>query len=250
MELPSLKYLFVTGEAFSPSLAKVCLAYFDNTQIVNAYGPAEAADDVTHYILDANINYNSIPLGRSIDGMRVDILDERGKIVPNGEKGLIYVTGVGVGKGYINDHEKTLHDFTMGLIVPGERSYNTGDTGYIGEDGLLYFCGRMNNQVKVHGHRIELEEIETRLQDIRNIAEAIVEVRNDPMSGLDRMIAYVRFDKEGVSLSKESIENELSKILPYYMIPKEYYICDAFPVSTNGKIDRKCVSEYVISNID
>ena len=242
--------MFVTGEVFSPKLANICLQFFKTTKIVNAYGPAEAADDVTHYILDNNVTYDNVPLGYSIDGMRVDILDEQDKAVPVGEKGVIYVTGVGVGQGYINDAEKTARSFKSGIIVPGERSYNTGDTGYMEKDGLLYFCGRKNNQVKIRGHRIELEEIEIRLQDIQYICEAVVEVKDDPLSGVTGMIAYIRMSDFDAIPNKQYLEKELGKILPYYMIPKEYYVCDVFPVSGNGKIDRKNVYKHVIFKID
>lgn len=247
--LPSLQYLFVTGEAFNPDLANRSVQYFKQVKIVNAYGPAEAADDVTHYILDKNIHYNNVPLGTSIPGMRIDVLDEQKRIVPAEVKGTIYVTGVGVGKGYINAPDKTADSFFDSLIEPGNCSYDTGDTGYIGKDGLLYYCGRMNNQVKISGHRIELEEIEMRLQLANNIKDAVVEAKEDLSLREKRLMAYVTLNRPNEVPTKEYLERELEKTLSYYMIPKEYYICRHFPLSENGKIDRKKVSEHVVDLI-
>ena len=105
--LPSLKYLCVTGEVFNPNLANRSLSFFKSVKIVNAYGPAEASDDVTHYILDRSVHYDNVPLGTCIRGMRIDILNEHMQVVPVGTKGTIYVTGIGVGKGYINSPKKT-----------------------------------------------------------------------------------------------------------------------------------------------
>lgn len=247
--LPSLQYLFVTGEVFNPDLANRSVQYFKQVKIVNAYGPAEAADDVTHYILDENIHYDNVPLGISIPGMHIDILDEQKQPVPAGVRGTIYVTGVGVGKGYINAPDKTAASFFDNLLVPGSCSYDTGDTGYIGKDGLLYYCGRMNNQVKISGHRIELEEIETRLQLANNIREAVVEAKEDLSLGEKRLIAYVVLNHPDEIPAKEYLEKELEKILPYYMIPKKYYICKHLPLSGNGKIDRANVPKYIVDII-
>lgn len=247
--LPSLQYLFVTGEVFNPDLANRSVQYFKRIKIVNAYGPAEAADDVTHYILDENVHYDNVPLGISIPGMRIDILDEQKQPVPAGVKGTIYVTGVGVGKGYINAPDKTASSFFDNLLVPDSCSYDTGDTGYIGKDGLLYYCGRMNNQVKISGHRIELEEIEMRLQLANNIRDAIVEAKEDFSQGEKRLIAYVVLNHQDEMPTKEHLTQELEKTLPYYMIPKEYCICGEFPLSGNGKVDRMKVSEHIIKFI-
>ena len=244
-----LQYLFVTGEVFNPDLANRSVQYFKQIKIVNAYGPAEAADDVTHYILEENIHYENVPLGTSIPRMRIDILDEQKRIVPAEVKGTIYVTGVGVGKGYINDPNKTAACFIDNLIIQGSCSYDTGDTGYIGKDGLLYYCGRMNNQVKISGHRIELEEIEMRLQLANNIRNAIVEAKEDLSVDKKQLIAYVVLNHTDEIPTKKYLDRELGSTLPYYMIPKEYYICKHFSLSVNGKIDRLNVTEHIIGLI-
>ena len=135
--------------------------------------------------------------------------------------------------------------FFDGFIVQGERTYNTGDSGYLGKDGLLYYSGRENHQVKICGHRIELEEIEVRLQLVENIRNAIVEVKEDIPTGKKSLTAYVLLDQPNAIPIKESIERELKKTLPYYMIPKEYHICDQFPLISNGKVDRVNVSKFI-----
>ena len=247
--IPSLKYLFVTGEMFNPNLANRSVQYFKQVKIVNAYGPAEAADDVTHYILDKNIHYDNVPLGSSIPGMQIDILDEQKQPVPMSVKGTIYVTGVGVGKGYINNPDKTAESFHDNLLVTGKCSYDTGDTGYIDEDGLLYYCGRNNNQVKINGHRIELEEIEMRLQLADNIKDAVVEASEELGSLGKKLIAFVVLKCPSKIPTKEYLDTELKKTLPHYMLPKEYYICRYFRLSKNGKIDRTKISEQIISLI-
>ncbi len=236
--LESLKYLVVTGEEFKAALANECLAYFQDTIIINAYGPTEASDDVTHYILGSNTQYDRIPIGSCIPGMHITIVDEHLVPLPAGHRGKIVITGIGVGRGYINDQANTEKSFYHGLFSDHERSYDTNDVGYISEQSICYYCGRIDNQVNIHGFRIELEEIENRLQSIAFIKDAVVQVVSSNDNRSETLHAYILLEDPADPVCDSDIQSKLSAILPYYMIPEKYTICGSFPTGMNGKIDR------------
>src|SRR5690606_20426062 len=136
--------------------------HFPNVKLVNAYGPTEASDDITHFIMSEPPANSPVPIGKPIQNLSIYILDNQNQLLPVGVTGEICVAGVGVGRGYINNEESTRRSFITDPISAseGRRMYKTGDLGRWNKYGELLFLGRKDHQVKINGHRIELGEIE------------------------------------------------------------------------------------------
>ena len=156
--LRALRWMIPTGEAMPPDLCALWLASYPHVPLVNAYGPTECSDDVTHHRMDAPPTDGIVPIGRPVQNMRLYVLDERMHPVPRGAVGELYVGGIGVGRGYLRDPRRTATAFVpdpFGGEVDA-RLYRTGDLGRHRSDGTLEFFGRGDAQVKVRGYRIEL----------------------------------------------------------------------------------------------
>ena len=229
----NLKYLMVTGETLPSSFSNRWLALHQNVPIINAYGPTEASDDITHYVITEP--YEGItPIGTPIRNMSIYILDEEHKLCPKGTKGELCVSGVGVGRGYIGNAEKTSKVFLEDPFRPGEKMYKTGDLAKYRPNGVIEFLGRNDFQVKINGHRIELEEISAQLEKNDGILQSLVVTQGETDNPY--LVCYYTGDKE---FSTSSLENFLSERLPEYMVPKVYMYLSSFPLTNNGKIDRK-----------
>lgn len=229
--LPSLKYMVSTGEALRPGLVKRWFDVFPNIPLMNAYGPTEASDDITHAILTAPPANGRVPLGRSLSNLHVYVKDASGELCAVGIPGEIYVSGIGVGRGYTgNATQNNFIESTNGL----PRMYRTGDWG-AWMDGQLYFIGRKDGQVKINGHRIEIGEIENTLSAAPGIAEAVV------LAGMQNeqpaIIAYIKWQPAHTP-DKDELKNWLRQRLTDYMIPASFIELEKFPVTVNGKIDR------------
>lgn len=234
-KLNSIKYLVVTGEELNPKLASRCFDMLPSRWLVNAYGPTEASDDITHHIFDHYDPVIRIPIGKVIQNLNIHILDDRMQICPIGVKGEICVSGIGVGRGYINDVLKSQDVFIDDPFRKGLRMYKTGDVGRFLADGTIEFFGRKDNQVKIRGHRIELGEIEAAILSHAEIKSVAV-VTFDDNQGEKQLICYMVSD---VSLDNLDIQTFLAIRLPSYMRPDQFISVDALPLTSNGKIDRK-----------
>lgn len=233
----SLQYLLVTGEAVKVGLLARWFDNFPGIPIVNAYGPTEASDDITHHVMEEALEYDPVPIGKPLRNFHIYIVDEYMKLCPIGVEGEIVVSGLGVGRGYINHPERTSLAFMKDLI-PGnfqERLYKTGDLGKWLADGTIVFCGRKDHQVKMRGFRIELSEIESRLLQYPAIREAVVIDRDDM-----HLCAYYT-----TSIKVEVLELKayLGNYLPRYMVPEFFVHLERLPTSANGKIDRKALKK-------
>ncbi|HWV64278.1 non-ribosomal peptide synthetase [Chitinophaga sp.] len=235
-----LKWLISTGDSLSLPTARKWLELFPGTRILNAYGPAEASDDVCTYTLHRdNIDrYTLIPVGKPLRNVRMLILDGKKQLCPVGHPGTIYIAGTGLGAGYLNDPVKTERAFFRLHTIEddswkGITVYNTGDIGYWLPNGNIVFSGRQDNQVKVNGARIELGEIEKALEEVPGIIAAKVIPGNDAM---DRkfICAYFLATRP---LLPDDIREGLKDLLPGYMLPSGFVQLDKFPVTANGKID-------------
>ena len=235
-----LRWLVPTGEALPPELALKWLDYFPNVPLINAYGPTECSDDVTHYPIyeKSDVHESSVPIGKPIANTRIIILDKNKRLVPIGVTGELYVAGDCVGRGYINDEVKTRSAFVENPFRKGETIYKSGDLARYLPDGNIEFLGRIDTQVKVRGFRIELGEIETELRKFDKIKSAVAIISK---SGKD-ILAYVTIETPGMTDEKEIKEYLLNK-LPEYMIPAQVLILDEFPLTPNGKINRKELPE-------
>jgi amino acid adenylation domain-containing protein len=232
VRLDALEYLMVTGEAAHPRLVNRWLGMFPRVAVVNAYGPTEASDDVTHHVVTEPVQTASVPLGRPIPNTLVYVLDERARVVPQGVKGEICVSGICVGRGYLNAPEQTARVFTPDPFDPQRRMYRTGDGGRWSATGTLQYLGRSDSQVKVRGFRLDLGEIERRLAEAPGVKAAAVVV---PTGARDRLCAYVVL-RPGAT--PQQCRAHLAQELPGYMIPADIVELGELPLTANGKLDR------------
>jgi amino acid adenylation domain-containing protein len=238
---PQLRYLMVTGEVVKPTLVSRWFRRYPDIKMVNAYGPTEAADDITHHVMAGPVEGERVPVGKPVQNMTIYIVDPKDRLCPIGVKGEIWVSGIGVGRGYVNDHEKTMKVFDIDPFAQEEgiRLYKTGDLGRWLPDGSIDFFGRKDYQVKIRGFRIELGEIENRLLTLGLAREATVIDREDE-KGEKMLCAYV-VPKD--SLAPADIRRRLKEVLPDYMVPATVTMMDFLPLNDNGKIDRKALPD-------
>jgi amino acid adenylation domain-containing protein len=232
----SLSYLLVTGETLQKKLVSRWFSFYPGIRMVNAYGPTEASDDITHCILDVLPAGSTVPIGKVLPNMKVYIVDLHMGLCPMGVKGEIVVSGIGVGRGYLNHKEKTQAVFVDDPFISGEkmRMYRTGDIGRWLPDGNLEFFGRKDAQVKINGHRIELGEIENQLLRQGKIKETIVIAKEE--FGTKHLVAYYVSTEE---IPITQLRNYLAGKLPDYMLPTYYVHMTAFSLTLSGKVDRK-----------
>src|SRR5690606_9067034 len=225
-ELPSLRHLLITGETIKPDLARRWLELYPGIQIVNAYGPAEAADDISQYVTgQLPEGMETVPIGKPLANFNLYVVDEQLELCPVGVYGEICVSGIGVGRGYIHDPERTGQAFMQDPFIQKPdaslRLYRTGDLGRWLPDGNLEFLGRKDFQVKIRGFRIELEEIEVRILQAPHIKQAVVLAREDE-SGSKYLCAYLVLDVLAPNQQEaclRELKDRLEKALPNYMIP-------------------------------
>lgn len=240
--LPKLEMFLFCGEILSNRTVNRLQIAFPDSSIINTYGPTESTVAITEISITSEINnkYNPLPIGKEKEGTWVSIVDESGKDVPDGEKGEIVIIGNTVSIGYWKNTERTNKVFGI-KDINGKlyRCYHTGDKGYR-KDGFLFYCGRIDLQVKLHGYRIEIEDIENNLMKIPYIRQAVV-LPNYRGEQVKSIIAYV-VTRERVDDSFEysqKIRFELKQYLPEYMIPKKIVFLEQLPMTNNGKVDRK-----------
>ncbi|WP_245745075.1 non-ribosomal peptide synthetase [Hymenobacter actinosclerus] len=240
--LASLRQLLVTGETVTRQLLARWFQQFPNVPVVNAYGPTEAADDVTLHHLREVPARTIVPIGRPIRNTRIYLVSANGQLCPVGVKGEIWVSGLGVGRGYVNDPAKTAAAFSTDPFCgePGVRLYKTGDLGRRLSDGTIEFFGRQDYQVKIRGHRIELGEIEQHLAEVAGVREAVVVDRQDA-AGQPFICAYFTADEP--TLDTDAIKQALARRLPAYMLPAFLLQLPMLPLTPNGKVDRKALPE-------
>ncbi|MEV4439749.1 amino acid adenylation domain-containing protein [Streptomyces sp. NPDC049577] len=243
-ELPALRRLVVTGEALPPDLCRRWFARFPHVPMVNAYGPTECSDDVTHAIIRAGdpVGEARVTIGRTVRNTRLYILDTNMQPVPVGVPGELYVGGSGVSRGYGGRPELTAERFLPDPFGPaGARLYRTGDVTAWNEDGSVEFLGRVDHQVKVRGVRIELGEIEAALTALDEIADAAVAVKHGPL-GRETLVGYV-VPAGGGEPDAKALRALLARSLPEAMIPAVYLALEALPLTANGKVDRKALPD-------
>ncbi|MGG2016029.1 D-alanine--poly(phosphoribitol) ligase subunit DltA [Bacillus sp. S10(2024)] len=237
--LPNMKTFLFCGEVLSNDVSRKLLERFPKATIMNTYGPTEATVAVTgiHVTNEVVEKYQSLPVGYCKSDCRIIIMKEDGTIAADGEKGEIIIVGPSVSVGYLGSPELTEKAFT---VIDGERAYKTGDAGYL-ENGLLFYNGRLDFQIKLHGYRMELEEIEHHLRSCSYVEGAVV-LPIKKGEKYDYLLAVVvpgehSFEKEFKLTS--AIKKELNERLPNYMIPRKFMYQSSIPMTPNGKVDRK-----------
>jgi len=226
----------IGGEALTRPLAEALIAR--SAGLWNLYGPTEASI----FCIGCKVESGAgpVPIGQPIANMRAYILDEQGCEVSRGSSGELYVGGVGVARGYHNRPELTAQKFLPDPFAgeSGGRMYRTGDLARLRDDGVIDYLGRTDNQIKIRGYRVELEEVEEALAAQPAVAHCAVVPRGQ--DDTRHLVAYYSL-RQGVSLASNGLRQALAEHLPEYMIPSQFVEMSALPITPNGKVDRSAL---------
>lgn len=240
----TLRLILMSGDWIPVSLPGRIRNILGDIKIVALGGATEASIWSNCFEVPEQIQekWKSIPYGKPLANQRYYILDQNMENCPDWVAGDLYIAGTGVAQGYLNDEERTKEKFII-WETTGERLYSTGDMGRYWEDGNIEFLGRVDNQVKIAGYRVELGEIETILQTVTGIKSAIVVKKK--LHNVDTMIAFYIEDEKNQTDS-DKITMYLSQYLPKYMIPSVFIKVTEFPLGVNGKVDRILLADQKI----
>jgi amino acid adenylation domain-containing protein len=241
-----IKRVLSYGEVLSPGLQDALFARMPNVELCNLYGPAEAAIIVTAWTCERHSGRHSVPLGSPVSNTEIYLLDAGFEPVPVGVEGEIVIGGVCVANGYHNRPDLTAERFVPHPFRPesGDKVYRTGDIARFGADGVIEYVGRRDNQMKVRGIRVELEEIEAALVQVPGVRLGVVVPRRE--SDEWKLIAYAEVRDSAVTPGV--IRSTLENALPPQFIPAQIICLPKLPLNINGKVDRSRLpdpSEYV-----
>ena len=237
--LTGVRQLLAGGDVLSIVHVRKALDRFGEGRLINGYGPTENTTFTCCYpITHLSAEEHSVPIGRPISNTQCFILDQDLQPVPIGVRGELFAGGDGLACGYLNDPKLTAEKFIPNPFRPGSLLYRTGDFARYRSDGNIEFLGRIDNQVKIRGYRIELGEIESVLKLHPAVREAVVVVRED-VPGDRRLVAYVA--PASAAAQAGELRGFLKERLPAYMLPSAFVFIDAFPLTPNGKLDRKAL---------
>lgn len=239
--LSSLKRCFVSGESLTASIVdsfNKILCTNNCTKLTNLYGPTEATIDVSYYDFELNEKIETVPIGKPINNIRLYIVDNN-KLQPIGKIGEIWIAGIGLARGYLNNDSLTKEKFVFSKLLNGERIYKTGDLGRWLPDGNIECLGRIDQQIKIRGFRIELEEIEKLIDSYNCDLKSSVVVKKYSETNIS-IIAFIVANQD---FNMEDLKKYLRQVLPDYMIPSKFIIIDSFPLTNNGKLDKKLLVE-------
>ena len=235
-ECTRLRRLFSGGEALPAELRNRVLAQLPAVQLHNRYGPTETAINVTHWHCRVEDGERS-PIGRPLGNVICRVLDEQLNPVPLGVPGELCIGGIGLARGYLGRAGLTAERFVADPYgEAGARLYRTGDRARWNADGVIEYLGRLDQQVKLRGFRVEPEEIEARMLALEGIAQAVVLVRDA------QLIGYYTAPAE---LDEQQVKTALAAELPEYMVPALLMRLDSMPLSPSGKLDRRALPEPV-----
>jgi acyl-coenzyme A synthetase/AMP-(fatty) acid ligase len=238
-DLPDLRCVSVTGEAVKKELVERWFRMRPDVKLVNAYGLTETSDDTNHEVMDRPPHHDLVPVGRPVNNVRVYVVDEHLSPVPLGAIGEIVFSGVCVGRGYINDPERTRSAFMSDPHRPGTRLYRGGDFGRWLPEAKLEFLGRRDTQVKISGFRIEIGEVENALLRVPGVRDGAVVVAERP----DHSKRLVGFYAGDSLVETDVLRRSLGESLPAYMVPTVFHGRDSLPLTANGKVDRKALTQ-------
>ena len=243
-DFPALRRVLWCGDVLPTPVLMHWMRRLPHARFTNLYGPTEAAIASSYYTVPEipTDPQTAIPIGVACEGEQLLVLDESLRPVATGDTGDLYIGGVGLASGYWRDAERTAAAFVRHPQQPSQRIYKTGDLAKVGDDGLVYFLGRRDFQIKSRGYRIELGEIEAGLNAIGGVEEcAVVAVGAEEFEGVSICCAYV--PASGAALTPAIIRRELSRLVPAYMLPTRWQAFDRFPRNASGKIDRRRLKE-------
>ncbi len=235
----------VGGEAWYAADVMAARALFQHARLVNAYGPTETVITPTAWVDQSDENAlvplmgEFAPIGRSVGARNLYVLDTELNLVPPGSVGELYIGGIGLARGYLDRPALTSERFVADpFSQTGGRLYRTGDLVRWRNDGQLEYLGRLDDQIKLRGFRVELGEIEARLLALAGVRDTAV-IAREGRHGL-RLLAYVT-SHDGTQLSASLLKVALASTLPDYMIPSQFIFLNELPLNPNGKIDRKAL---------
>lgn len=239
--MPHIEKFLFCGEVLTHKLADELETRFPGAKVINTYGPTEATVLVTAVEITEELRRDElqIPIGYPLPEVTFRVVDDKGNELPSGEQGELLIISNNVGPGYFGRPDLTAKAFFVDEKT-GKRGYHTGDSCFE-RDGLYYYCGRLDNQIKVNGFRVEIEDIENNLVKVENVSRAaVIPVYED--GKVQYLAAFVLLEHaDGLTSLKRAIaiKKALGEFLPSYMIPRKITACDSFPLNTNGKVDKK-----------
>ncbi|MEU7688760.1 condensation domain-containing protein, partial [Streptomyces spectabilis] len=233
-EVTSLRRVFAGGEPLRASLAASAVDVW-GVRPVNLYGPTETTIQVT-FGTGTGVEGGTVPIGRPVWNTRLYVLDAHLRLVPQGVVGELYVSGEALARGYLKRPGLTAERFVADPFAAGERMYRTGDLVRWGSDGQLVFVGRADDQVKLRGFRIEPGEIEAAIEALDGVSRAVV-TPHSTSAGEQHLVAYVI----GTTDASAGLSAALARKLPAYMVPSLFVALHAFPLLSNGKVNRKAL---------
>ena len=236
--LAGVRQLLTGGDVVSPAHVRRVLAAHPSLVVINGYGPTEGTTfTCCHRVTDLASLGASVPIGRPLENTRVYVLDRHGEPCPVGVPGELHIAGDGLARGYWNDPQLTAAHFSVRSVGdrPAERLYRSGDLARYRADGAIEFLGRLDEQVKIRGHRVEPVEIENALTAHPVVREAVVVAREH--AGNRQLVAYV-VAAPGHTVTGGVLQGHLRRTLPDYMVPDRFVTLDTLPLTPNGKVDR------------
>lgn len=243
-QFASVKQVFLSGEALSAALVGRFYALFDynKVKLANLYGPTECAIDVTFYDCTPQ-ETDPIPIGKPISNTQIYAVDPLMNPMPVGVVGEICIAGDNVGQGYLNNTALTNEKFIPNPFGDG-KLYKTGDLGYWREDGNIVFCGRKDNQIKLHGQRIEIGEIESVIAAVQTVQSVTVVLRT--IAERQTLVAFYCSPAD----CEQQLRNHCELQLPHYMVPSVFVRLDSMPLNANGKTDRNALLQMPVQMAD
>ncbi|KRN27460.1 D-alanine-activating enzyme [Lactobacillus selangorensis] len=240
---PDLTHFLFCGEELTNKTAANLQKRFPDAEIYNTYGPTETTVAVTGVKLTPEIlkDYERLPIGYAKEDMKIWVVDEQGAAVKPGTTGELYIAGPSVSKGYLNNPAKTEKAF---FTEDGQQAYRSGDLGFVNDKGLFFYRGRTDFQVKLHGYRIELEDIDHNLDQVKYVKQATTAPKYNAAHQVTQIVAYVvpnQNDFKDEFALTQAIKKELGQEVMSYMIPKRFVFRDQLPLTANGKVDRKAL---------
>ena len=248
--LPDFTTFLFCGEVLTNKTARELMKRFPKAEVINTYGPTESTVAVTEVVINDEMAGSEHPLSIGYDkpGTKIFIMDDKytypGKT--EGEKGEIVIAGNTVAAGYLNQPELTADKFFKLSTPDGDMwAYKTGDEGYK-EKNLLYYCGRMDFQIKLNGYRIELGDIESNILEMDDVTYCVV-LPIEKRGEVKGLAAFVTLDHpvEDEFEYSQSVRKYIAEKLPHYMVPKKCIVLDEMPMTNNGKADRRALKEML-----
>ncbi len=237
--LPQLRRFLFCGETLTPETASQLLDRFPKADVWNTYGPTEATVACASVRITSEIltRYSPLPIGAPMPGGKIFVADPNGEPVPAGERGEIIVAGTNVSPGYLGQPNLTSAAF---FRLGDMRAYHTGDWGRL-KEGFLFFEGRIDEQVKVNGYRIELGDLEQNLRALPTISDAVVLpiIKKGIAESLAAFVVLAQRGQESEFEMGIKLKAQLGERIPAYMLPRKIIFCEVFPITANGKTDRR-----------